>query len=432
MTPKTPPATDARNPQATVLPPLRPIVSSLLRSKTGPLLIVLQVALTLAILCNALFIAQQRLHTAALPSGIPEAELFHVEMVTPGYEETPFDLQRRDEALVRAVPGVLGASWASQVPLHNSGNNSGVAAQRGPQAPQYNAAIYRGGAALLDTLGLRLLAGRTFTEAEVLDSDRRESKTEAHLVIVSAALAARLFPGVAPDGVVGRPVFPGTGDDEPAFTVVGVVERLVSPWGPAAWNPGDPEGQHSLLLPSRTEQAGHLVVRASAAEREAVRQRVLSALRQAAPGRVIVAHAGLDELRSKRFADDTWLAGQMAVAIALLLLMTAGGIVALASLWVTQRRRQIGVRRALGARRRDIVSYFMAENLMITAAGTLLGLTLALALNQLLVRAAGLQPLPGPLLATGAGVMLLLGLLAVLAPALRAANLPPAEATRSA
>ena len=88
------------------------------------------------------------------------------------------------------------------------------------------------------------------------------------------------------------------------------------------------------------------------------------------------------------------------------------------------------MRRALGARRRDIVQHFLAENLMITATGTLLGLSLALGLNQLLVRTSGLQPLPGALLASGAGVMLLLGLLAVLPPALRAARLPPAEATR--
>jgi putative ABC transport system permease protein len=185
-----------------------------------------------------------------------------------------------------------------------------------------------------------------------------------------------------------------------------------------------------VLLPARTQEAGHLLVRTAAAEREAVRQQVLAALRQAAPDRVIVEHAGLDELRGRRFADDTWLAGQMLLAIALLLVMTAGGIVALASLWVTQRRRQIGVRRALGARRRDIVGHFLAENLMITATGTLLGLTLALALNGLLVRSAGLQPLPGGVLVAGGGLMLALGLLAVLPPALRAARLAPAEATR--
>lgn len=413
-----------------VPPPLRPILSALLRSKTGPALIVLQVALTLAILCNALFVAQQRLQTARMPSGIPEAELFHVELVTPGYADTPFDIQRRDEALVRAVPGVLATSWASQVPLSNSGSNNGFSAQPGPDELGLSAAVYRGGAGLLDTLGLRLVAGRGFSETEVMDADGRISKAQPDRVILTLALAQRLFPGLAPEAVVGRRIYHDTGTEAEPRTVVGIVERLVSPWGPAPWNRGDPLGQYSVLLPARTEEAGHLVVRVPAAQRDAVRQQVLAALREAVPGRVVVEHAGLDELRQRRFADDTWLAGLMAVAIGLLLVMTAGGIVALASLWVTQRRRQIGVRRALGARRRDIVQHFVAENLMITSTGTLLGLTLALALNQLLVRSSGLQPLPGALLATGASVMLLLGLLAVLPPALRAARLPPAEATR--
>lgn len=412
------------------LPPLRPILSALLRSKTAPLLIVLQVALTLAILCNALFVAQQRLQTAQLPSGIPEAELFHVVLDTPGYEDTPFDIQRHDEALVRAIPGVLGASWSSQVPLSNSGSNSGFATERGPTAPQVSAAVYRAGEGLLETLGLRLVAGRGFNPDEVIDVDRRLGKAEPDRAIVTRALAQRLFPGVAPADVVGRRIYAGTGGDDPAMTVVGVVEALISPWGPANWNRGDPQGLSSLLLPMRTEETGSLIVRAPAARRDAIRQQVLAALREAVPGRVVVAQRGLDEERQRRFADDTWLAGQMLVAIGLLLLMTAGGIVALASLWVTQRRRQIGVRRALGARRRDIVGHFLAENLMITATGTLLGLTLALALNGLLVRSAGLQPLPGGVLVAGGGLMLALGLLAVLPPALRAARLAPAEATR--
>lgn len=421
-------ADDCTRPPA--LPPLRPILHALWRNRTGPLLIVAQVALTLAILCNALFIAQQRLHKASLPSGIPEAELFHVEVVTPGYADTPFDVQRRDEALVRAVPGVLAVSWANQVPLTNSGYNTGFRVERDRGERGLSAAVYRGGARLPETLGLQLIAGRGFTADDEMDADRRVSQQQPDRVIITRALAERLYPGVPPQAVVGRTLYQDHGDGVDPRTVVGVVEHLISPWGPAPWNRSDPQGMHSVLTPARTEETGHLVVRTAAGQREAVRQQVLQTLRAAVPGRVIVGHAGLDEVRRERFADDTWLAGLMGTAIALLLTMTAGGTVALASLWVTQRRRQIGVRRALGARRRDIVRHFMAENLLITGAGTALGLTLALALNLLLVRMAGLQPLPGGVLAVGAGAMLLLGLLAVLPPALRAAALPPAEATR--
>ena len=69
----------------------------------------------------------------------------------------------------------------------------------------------------------------------------------------------------------------------------------------------------------------------------------------------------------------------MLIAVSvLLLLVTASGIVGMTSLWVTQRRKQIGVRRALGARRVDILRYFITENFMITSAGIVGGVLLAL------------------------------------------------------
>ncbi len=415
-----------------VLPPVRPIFSALLRRKTGPVLIALQVALTLAILCNALLVAQQRLQQAAAPTGTPEAELFQVSVVTPGYDDTPFDVQRRDEALIRAVPGVLAASWVNQMPLSNSGNNSGLATERKESytsGSTTGAAMYRGGEQLLNALGLKLVQGRGFLPGEEQDLDSRLVRTEPGQIIVTQALAQRLFPGVA--SVVGRTVFHGTGADDPASTVVGVVQHLVSPWGPAGWNQGDPQGQSSALLPARTEEPGTYVVRAEAGRQAEVQAAVVVALKQAVPGRFVLQERTMAQVRQERYRDDTYLAGLMTVVIGLLLTMTGAGIVALASLWVTQRRKQIGVRRALGARRSDIVWHFLTENLMITTTGTVLGLSLAVALNQLLTRFTALQPLPGAVLATGAAMMLALGALAVLAPALRAARVPPAEATRS-
>lgn len=99
---------------------------------------------------------------------------------------------------------------------------------------------------------------------------------------------------------------------------------------------------------------------------------------------------------------------------------------------MTQRRKQIGVRRALGARRIDILRYFLAENFMITSAGVATGVLLGLGLNQLLVSQLELPRLPAGYLVAGAGLLWLLGLAAVYGPAWRAASISPATATRSA
>ena len=125
------------------------------------------------------------------------------------------------------------------------------------------------------------------------------------------------------------------------------------------------------------------------------------------------------------------MAGMLVGVIAALLLVTALGIIGLASFWVQQRRRQIGIRRALGATRGDILRYFQTENFLIVTGGIVLGMALAFGLNLMLMKLYELPRLPLYYLPIGALVLWGLGQLAVLAPALRAAAVPPVVATRS-
>ncbi|HEY2624152.1 MAG TPA: FtsX-like permease family protein, partial [Dyella sp.] len=121
----------------------------------------------------------------------------------------------------------------------------------------------------------------------------------------------------------------------------------------------------------------------------------------------------------------------MGVVCLVLLAITAAGIVGLTSFWVGQRRKQIGVRRALGATQRDILSYFMTENLLIGIAGVVVGALLAVGMNLWLVTQFEMARLSLLYVAVGVVALLLLGQGAVLAPAMRAARVPPVEATRS-
>ena len=121
----------------------------------------------------------------------------------------------------------------------------------------------------------------------------------------------------------------------------------------------------------------------------------------------------------------------MAIICVVLLAVTAAGIVGLTSFWVSQRRKQIGVRRALGARQRDILTYFLTENFLISAAGVVLGTVLAIIFNLWTVTRFAMDPMSMAYVGTGVLVLLLLGQGAVLAPALRASRVSPVEATRS-
>jgi putative ABC transport system permease protein len=157
-----------------------------------------------------------------------------------------------------------------------------------------------------------------------------------------------------------------------------------------------------------------------------------AALQRNAVGPVILKAKTVANDRKERYRADNALSWMLITVSVLLLLITASGIVGMASLWVTQRRKQIGVRRALGARRIDILRYFLTENFMITSVGVVSGVLLGIGLNQLLVSKLEMAKLPLEYLFAGAGVFWALGALAVYGPAWRAATISPATATRSA
>jgi putative ABC transport system permease protein len=140
----------------------------------------------------------------------------------------------------------------------------------------------------------------------------------------------------------------------------------------------------------------------------------------------------VSDTRIAAYRDDRGLAVILAVVCVSLIGVTACGIVGLTSYWVSQRRRQIGIRRALGATRGAILRYFQTENLLIAAAGALVGIGLTVAVNLWMVTSFAMPRLALAWAGLGAVGVLLLGQLAVLWPALRAASVPPALAVRDA
>lgn len=138
----------------------------------------------------------------------------------------------------------------------------------------------------------------------------------------------------------------------------------------------------------------------------------------------------LPQARERSYAADRSVAVLMSIPGGLLLLATAGGIVGLSGFWVGQRRKQIGIRRSLGATTGDILRYFHAENFLIVGGGIVLGALLAFLANLGLMNIYELprMPLYVPLL--GALMPWLLGQMAVWLPAQSAAKVPPVVAIR--
>jgi len=405
-----------------------PILSALLRSKTGPILVALQVGLSLAILANALHIVDERRAMAARPSGLADEHAIFSISVRDVADMTPeleLSAMKRQIDVLRAIPGVVAVANVSQMPLSRSGSTASLALDRRQTRESAQASMYIAGDSLVKGFGLRLIEGRDFLPHEVIEVNLSASMKIPAQGMMTKPLADKLWPQAS---AVGRTIYFGSGENAQAVQIVGVVERLQSPHAQAG-----PEAEQSIVIPARLYGAGQgslLSVRTEAGQRDRVMREAETALVRASPMPQLIRMVTVDDDRNARYRADLALQWALIIVSVLLLLVTCSGIVGMASLWVAQRRKQIGVRRALGARRIDILRYFIAENLIITSCGVVTGLLLGVQLNQLLVSQLEVAHLPFVYLAGGAIMLWILGVAAAWGPAWRAARISPATATR--
>lgn len=404
---------------------IRPILSTLRRHKTAAALIVLEIALTCAIVSNAVFVIGNRLATMAAPSGVAETELVHLRVGNAARVDNADALTRQDLATLRALPGVLGASVLNQVPFGQGSSSTRIDLQPEQQfGTVESASLYAADEAAVQTLGLRLIEGRAFRADEMREQSAAQvdDSTTVPSVILNRRLAERLF---GAESALGRQIyFIGNRPTQ----VVGVVEELTPP------QVDSPEDRGMALMVPLTPSynGGRYVLRTEPAQREAVLKAAAEALAAADTRRVVTQQQTLEAMRHDYFAQHRWMAGLLVGVCVALLVVTAFGIIGLASFWVQQRTRMIGVRRALGASRRQILGYFQLENFLLTGFGIALGMAGAYAVNDLLMTQYAMPRLPWFYLPLGALLLWLLGQLAVLGPARRAAALPPVVVMRGA
>lgn len=401
---------------------VRPILSALRRHKTASALIVLEIALSCAIICNALFLIQGRLQRMDRPSGLAEDEIVRVQVAGIGRDDNPEALTHADLALLRALPGVESVAVSNQVTFGESGWGGDVQLSPHQQQPSLSASLYLGDPGLFDTLGLRLIEGRRFTRDEFVQY--ASAGVVAGSVIIPQAVARRLYPG---QSALGRILY---GAGQP-MRIVGIVEHLARPGDNAA---AGAAYEYSLLLPVEVPYSlgGNYLLRTEPGHRAEVLAGAVAALAHSKPNRIVLRQQTLEELREAYYRQDRAMAALL-VAICVALLVVSGlGIVGLASFWVEQRTKHIGVRRALGATRTQILHDFQMENFLLVTMGVVLGVVLAYAANLWLMSRYELPRLPLAYAPCTAIALWLLGQLAVLGPALRACAVAPVVATRSA
>jgi len=401
---------------------LRPILSAMRRNKFGAFLIATQMAVTLAFLANALTLVEQRIAWSDRPTGMAEADAFVIHTESVDHPDDLAARQERDIAALRALPGVVDAYTTDMYPLEGGGWTEAVSLTADQKTPTAFAAHYMGDEHALHTLGLTLIAGRNFSADEIANrTDNDVPRTSGY--IVTKALAAKLFPN---DDALGKSIFVETNNPVP---IIGIVDRLQGPFT-IATGLFSTFAENSVISPYRLiGESSVYMVRAQPGQRDAAMKSAEARLLALDENRILRSRS-MQEVRADAYRGEHGLIVLLSAISIALLIVTAFGIIGLTSYWVAQRRQQIGIRRALGATRQAIVRYFQTENFMIAAAGAAIGIAFAIALNLWMVRSFEMVRMDNSRAIGGAIVILLVGQFAVLWPALRAASIPPALATR--
>ena len=328
---------------------------------------------------------------------------------------------------VRAVPGVVSAGTITHLPLGGGNSNSGYSFADFPLPPGQVPPILGtrfASPGYFETMGIRRIEGRLFDR---IDPTRRSQE-----VVVSEALARRFWPG---QSALGRRLTQGLAEDGRWFTIIGVVgstrdiglkekpyETVYFPL--LRLEPGDDDGDEwvprnfTLVIKGRVDPA-------------ALAAPVRRAIWSLDPNLPLAQMRPMEEVVERSMARTSFTMLLLVIAAAVALLLGTVGIYGVNSYVVSQRTREIGVRMALGAGRRDISRMVLRQGFLLAAAGIAIGLAGALLVTRLML--ALLYDVSPRDPATFAAVPALLALVALFAswlPARRAATVEPLEAIR--
>lgn len=402
---------------------VRTALLTTLRNRTGPLLVALQIAIALAVLVNAVYVIHQRIEKMARPTGIDEQNLFQI--VGQGFSSR-YDARaamREDLSYLRSLPGVIDASPAVTVPMGWSNQSEPIWTNPRAQGQPLLISIYSMDEHGLSTLGAHLIEGRNFRPDEILPPIDIHNATDfVPEVILTQSAARKLYPH---GNALGRVIYDMLG--KPA-TIIGVMNDVIA----TSWA-SQQFGAYDVMIVPRpmTAFATGYLVRTAPGQRDLVMRVAEQHLSQSNPYRVIAWVKSIQFFKDLLYSWDFDMAIFLVTVTALVIAVACFGIFGLATYNVNVRTKQIGTRRAVGARRAEIVHYFMVENGAITTGGILIGCILALGAGYWLSIRYQLPRLDLDYLVGGVLALWAVGQAAVWQPALKAASVSPSVATRT-
>jgi predicted permease len=386
-------------------------------------LVVGEVALSVALVIGAGLLIRTIYNLRSVDSGFDRTPLvtFSVTFPEPYDPDTRALAYQRFLEKLRAAPGVQRAAFMSGLPPHRSPEAIRTEIENYTAADGSSVELIEYGQLVMgdyfETMGVPIVAGRGFEPADAASSHR--------VVVVNETLANRIWPGQSPIGRRVRLSYGTFGfSGNHWHTVIGVAKDV---------RQGGIDRDTGAELYVSLDQIGLAAPTMNAVLRTALAPAALSStlqrlVQEVDPGVPIVRLREMESVFAESIRRPRLLAQLLGGFAGLALLLAAVGTYGVLSYLVSERRREIGIRIALGARRAHVFALVMGQGLQLTLIGIALGVAGALALNRLIASVIfGVQPTDGATLAVVVATTTLVAVLASWLPAWRAARLNPTD-----
>jgi putative ABC transport system permease protein len=402
------------------------ILKALQRHKITVAILLLEFAVTFALLSNASILVWQRFSALRTISGVQERGLLvaSVTAMTAGAAPPTADKLSSAIAAIERTRGVRAVSAMSQTPFSGADSLLGrVARTPGAGSPAHEISVYDGDQKMLAVLEAHLVAGRGFSADEYSRPAGMPSAAQLHLVILTRHLANKLFPQEDP---LGKTIY---SRDRP-MVIIGLLDHLARPAYLGADLTDDAAIFPIVPPPIMPATIAIRLDRGALGDEVSVGKSIESLLNEAYRGSQSWRVLTYKQQRDAHFASDRGAFRIMLFLLAGLLMVAVNAVAGLSFYWVNQRATHVATRRALGALRREVIAYFMLENVAICIAGVVLGVALTMAINTWAVIHFNAARMPVIPLLIGFALATLAGQCAVAYPAWRIGSVSPAMAAR--
>ncbi|GAC19256.1 FtsX-like permease family protein [Paraglaciecola arctica] len=409
---------------------IKALLKALRLRKFATGLLLLQLSLTIGLMVNTVILTNTAIEKLKKPLMFDVEQLISVDLIpTSGaFRDTDYyrSITNQDIAKITAIDGVISAAHYNQLPIQRGGWNGNMQAADFPEDAvlprelQFVPQFYSSKIGLAN-LGVEIIEGRALNDADDITTDfytpGKRSEIEQNIV-VTESLAKAVFPNKS---AVGELTNNGR--------VVGVARDFVI--SPTSKGNAKYFAFFGNFMYSQSDFTQHYIVRVEPGKVAQVQTKLRDAILSVQAERDIILIQSMTQRFQQFYSQDSGLASLFAMLSLLMILVTIVSSFAHAHFHVTQQRKFIGIRRALGARKKDIMLYVFSENWILNIGASLLGIATMIGLNIALSQVITIEKPSVLLYLLAVLVIFMAGSLATWFPAYKTTKISPVIATKT-